>query len=121
MSRTTQYIGLTLAAIEYANKHSIREEEYEMTTGMFDEPIIGKIYHLPVPAGPNKEFYLKEVVQTSPWSGGPMIFTHLRPILVKERGQVIEVTEDNYFSWVVDPSLGETHTEYDMGTGRYYV
>ena len=115
MSRTTQYIGLTKDAHEYV-KQATRVEEYEMTLGMFDEPVMGKIYHMPAPEGPNKELIAKEVVQTAPWSSGPMIFTHLKLILIKECGQELET--DYAYSWVLNPEIID---EIDYERGHYYV
>lgn len=122
MSRSTQFIGLTEAARRYV-KNAERRELYEMTSGMFGEPIMGTIYHMTPPAGPNAGYYLKEVVQDTPWSSGPMIFTRLKPFLVKECGQVLGEDEEGgeYFSWVLDPTLKDEHMEVDQTTGRYYV
>jgi hypothetical protein len=119
MSRTTQYIGLNNWALKLV-KDSIKQETYKMTTGMFDEPVYGSVYHMVPPKGPNKALKYIEVVQDTPWSSGPMVFTALKQVLVKESGQVIE---DNvlYCPWILDPSLSEEHTEYDQETGRYYV
>lgn len=115
MSRSTQYIGLNDYATRYV-KNAIRKEEYEMTTGMFNEPVMGTIYYMPPPAGPNKEYILKETVQVDPWSSGPMIFTHLKAVLIKNNGQEIDMGE--LFSWMFDPSL---KNEFDYSTGRYYI
>lgn len=115
MGRSTQYIGLNDYAKKFV-KGALRVESYEMTTGMFGEPVIGKIYHMPTPDGPNTGWIFKEVVQSVPWSSGPMIFTHLIGVLTKECGQ--EIKDGPYFSWMVDPSITE---EYDPETGRYYV
>ncbi len=119
MGRSTQYVGLTHAAMVYVER-AVRVESYVMTHGMFDEEIHGYIYHLAPPDGPNKACYLKEEVQTEPWSSGPMIFTHLREYLVKECGQVLDMG-DPYFSWVIDPGLKDRHTEFDQELGTYYV
>lgn len=115
--RSTQYIGLNDYAKGYV-KNAISVETYDMTTGMFDEIVRGKVYHMPVPEGPNnKDFILTEVVQDSPWSSGPMIFTCLEPTLIKENGQRIPM--GIYFWWMIDPSVKDQ--EYDPATGRYYV
>ena len=115
MSRTTQYIGLNKYAREYV-KSALIVESYDMTTGMFDETIIGKIYYMPTPDGPNSAYIFKEVVQISPWSSGPMIFTSLEVSLKKDSGQIIEM--GRYFDWMIDPSI---KCEYDFETARYYV
>lgn len=115
MSRSTQYIGLNKYALNYV-KDAISVEKYEMASGLCDEIIYGNIYHMPVD-GSNKDFLLKEIVQTIPWSSGPMIFTHLKPILIKKCEQICDDLGE-YFSWMIDPSI---ISEYDFETGRYYV
>lgn len=121
MSRSTQHIGLNKYAGEWVHD-AIRTEGYSMCKGMFDEEVIGTIYHMPVPEGPNKALIAKEVVQDAPWSSGPMIFTHLQVTLVKENGQELDM--GCYFSWMFDPRLlrySGDGTEYDYETGRYGV
>jgi hypothetical protein len=115
MSRSTQYIGLNKYAKEFV-KQAIKVEQYEMTTGICDEPVYGNIYYFPVPEGPNKSYYFKETVQCTPWSSGPMIFTNLTMYLEKESGQVYE--SKNYFNWMLDPTV---ENEFDYDTGRFYV
>ena len=117
MSRTTQYIGLNTYALNLVNSEKvISHKEYEMTKGMFNEPVMGGIWHLKPPEGPNKELILKEEVQMCPWSSGPMIFTHLKVTLVKNCGQELDM--GYYCSWMVDPTV---EGEYDIETGRMYV
>jgi hypothetical protein len=113
MSRSTQYIGLNNLARNYV-KSALSVEKYEMTEGMFDEKIMGHIYHMPVPKWPNKEYIFKEVVQFTAWSSGPMIFTHLQCTLVKEIGQVCDMGE--YFSWM---KIVDEDAEYDPDMGTY--
>ena len=113
MSRLTQYIGLNNLAREFI-KNALSVETYPMTEGMFEEIIKGHIYHMPVPEGPNAEYIFKEVVQASPWSSGPMIFTHLQCTLTKEIGQVCDMGE--YFSWMRVP---DSDVEYDPDLGTY--
>jgi len=113
--RETQYIGLNQYAQDYV-KDAIKTETFEMTQGMFGEPVHGTIYHMPTPKGPNKEYRLVETVQAEPWSSGPIIFTCLKGILVKESGQELDTGE--YFQWMLDPSI---ENEFDHETGRYYV
>ncbi len=117
MSRSTQYIGLNDYAKKWVEK-AIKTETYEMTTGMFDEPVMGTIYHMPPPDGPNKALIAKEVVQAAPWSSGVMFFTHLKLTLIKESGQELDMSEA--FSWMTDPSLAGSQ-EYDPATGRFYM
>ena len=90
MNRCTQLIGLTQDAQDFAIKHNIGIDRYNMTQGMFEEIITGDIFYLPPPYGPNREYKLVEVVQDIIWSSGPMILTCLKEVLVKELGQTIE-------------------------------
>ena len=113
--RTTQYIGLTDAAAQWV-KNATRSESVQITTGMFDEPVMGKKYWMPVPKGPNIEYTAEEVVQASPWSSGPMIMTHLKLTLVKESGQVLDM--GFAYSWAFAPGMV---AEVDAGSGHYCV
>ena len=117
MARQTQYIGLNKFAIELT-RTALKVEEYKMTFGMFQEEVTGRIFHMTPPKGPNKALIYKEVVQATPWSSGPMIFTALQQTLVKECGQEL-VEKDLYCAWIIDPSL--EGKEYDYETGRMYV
>ena len=115
MSRSTQYIGLTQDAKNWV-RSAIEVKQFEMTLGMFDEPVMGAEYIMPAPRGPNKCLIAREKVQDCQWSSGPMIFTHLELILVKESGQ--EIQEGYAFSWVLNPEL---RGEYDPVKGHYWV
>ena len=116
--RTTQYIGLTDDAKKWVEK-AINKKEIKIGTGMFEEDICGLQYDMPVPEGPNTRCIAKEVIQIMPWSSGPMIFTHLHILLVKECKQKISM--GRAFSWVLDPSLTEKGLEYDSVSGHYYL
>lgn len=118
MSRSTQYIGLTTLAHSIVSNNT-GKKPFEMATGMFDEPVVGHIFHMPVPEGPNTAFYYKEEVQDMPWSSGPMIFTRLRAFLVKESGQVVDM--GTVADWVRDPNLRDKCFEFDADRGTYYV
>ena len=115
MSRSTQYIGLNDYAKEWVKK-AVKTDTYEMTTGMFEEPVLGRIYTMPTEKYGNA-IVAKEVVQASPWSSGMMIFTHLELTLVRESGE--EEGFDTAFSWMADPSVASQ--EYDRTTGRFYL
>jgi hypothetical protein len=119
MSRSNQYVGLTLDALNYVSKRAISRKTVVLEQGMFDEDILGSEWTLPAPEGPNKALILREKVQIAPWSSGPMFFTFLESILVKECGQEVDMGE--YFQWVCNPELGEEHIEYDQVKGHYYV
>ncbi len=114
MSRSTHFIGLNKYARDFV-ANALKVETYDMTTGMFDEIIKGHIYYMPPPQGPNTKYIFKEIVQATPWSSGPMIFTCLEVTLVKECGQ--RSKSGKYFQWMLDPTVNE----YDIETGRYYV
>lgn len=86
MSRTTQFIGLSSDALDFISKHNGKVLcEYEGNTGMFDEPLMYRIYEVEIPYEYydvpmiKKETYV-EVTQAEPWSSGPCIFTCLRHI-----------------------------------------
>ena len=115
MSRSTQYIGLTDQAREYV-KSAIKVEQWQMTIGMFDEPVMGSIYHLPPPNSSDKELIAKEVVQLEPWSSGPMIFTHLKLTVIDKDGKEVEM--GFAYDWVQDFAL---QCEVDWKKGTYYV
>jgi len=97
MSRTTQYIGLSPSAEEFLKKHKYTKLcNYQMTEGMFNEPITGGIYECTLqregmyscPDNRYMEDYKEtyaEVVQATPWSGGMMIFTCLQEIQTGRR------------------------------------
>ena len=124
--RCTQTIGLTYAARTFLNKNVQKEVEvvcpccghkrggcsiervYDTKTGrekgMFDD-------------GPDlMEYTLKdgskvrEIVQISPWSSGPMIFLCLED----ESGK-------HLFKWKEDKTLLARNLEVDEDAGTYYV
>jgi len=115
MSRSTQYIGLTAAANKWV-KSAFKVEDFELTTGMFGEPIPGRIYHIAAAGDRDLALVATEEVQIEPWSSGPMIFTHLRITVVNDSGQRIDC--GYYYSWVMDPTV---ENEYDYERGAYFV
>jgi hypothetical protein len=92
MSRMTQYIGLSTRA-HLQIKNAIRTELYVMTQGMFEENVMGKIYHMPIIDERVESSIIKEVVQCEIWSSGPMIFTCLKGIVTFKSGGTME---DNF-------------------------
>lgn len=71
MARSTQYIGLTKKAEQLLKGATILENDDNYTEGMFDEI---------VPLGTWRDEngrILYEILQASPWSSGPMLFTCL--------------------------------------------
>jgi hypothetical protein len=117
MSRETQFIGLTDRATRLVAS-AVKTETYDgMTTGMFGESMPGRIFTMPDSA--LVPYKYKEVVQDSPWSSGPMIFTHLIPYYKDGGGHSFRGRA--CCSWVLDPSLQEENVECDSVTGTYYV
>ena len=100
--RTTQFIGLTKKANKFVGKKGVVRSSKVLTEGMFGEPVYG--YYFTMPDG---EVY-QEVVQASPWSSGPMIFTCL----------VRKSTGEKMFEWVEDESV---RNEVDYERGRFCV
>lgn len=122
MSRSDQYIGLTQDALKWVEKAISKEEIVLTTNTLCDEPITGYRYHMPPPEGPNKAYIAEETIQITPWSSGPMYFTHLKITLVKEDwtwkdgtvepGQVLEC--GTAFDWTWNPGL-EQETDHEKG------
>jgi hypothetical protein len=102
--RTTQFIGMTQNAKEYAKMMLVPDHfttHNNFTTGMFDEKI-------PLQSWNNGTYI--EKVQAEPWSSGPMIFTAIWDTCTKEWIQEtlwIEGTPED--------------SEYDFVSGRFYV
>ena len=109
MSRSTQYIGLTKAAKDYLQEKGRPVEADNSITGMFEEKIaLGTWW--------NDDFYcLEEVVQTSPWSSGLMIFTHLVGYFHNDKEKRNPIV---MFSWVKNPFVTG---EFDYNRGHYWV
>ena len=95
--RTTQYIGLTNAAKEFVKDFA--KTPIEVTTGMFDDPVIGHEF-----ISPDGHKYI-ELLQCSPWSSGPMIFTCL----------LDDKTEKRMFMWKEDKSVSGKEFDRDLG------
>jgi hypothetical protein len=116
MSRQTQYIGLNKYAEDYV-ENAVHVETYDMTTGMFGEPIKGRIFYMPEDKYGNYDILI-EYVQDVPWSSGPMIFTCIECKFVHHK-QGLDTFNDSYFMWMIDPGLGSCECDYE--TGRYWV
>ncbi len=89
--RCTQFIGLNEKALMYLNENCIKEKQekcptcghitggnlinhtYDMVTGMFDEEVADlRVYK-------HKDgSEVREIVQATPWSSGPVIFLCLQ-------------------------------------------
>lgn len=119
--RMTQMIGLNKYAMDLVKDAYQIEKVERMTLGMFDEDIPGRVYYVKPSKGEDVNEYYKytEVKQCSPWSSGPMIFTHLKWEIKKKSGQMLDM--GFVCSWICDPGIVSTHGEVDVDTGRFYV
>jgi len=111
--RTTQYIGLTKAAETFVN--GLKELPSDSNTkGMFDESIPlrkWEIHQMFTASVQRERACIREKLQDSPWSSGPMLFTCL------------EVDYGNgaksaAFEWVHDPDV---NSEYNQEDGTFWV
>lgn len=138
MSRSTQYVGLTRRATEYLaslennnlqhleNKYSDKDLHFEKRTthGMFDEEIpLNTWKRFDIRTG--REVYIREVVQCTPWSSGPMIMTCLEIDYGNGDhwdepgdGKFDGTSTTRCFQWVDDPTV---ENEVDQDTGRMWV
>ena len=112
--RTTQYIGLTKLAEDYVSK--LKELKSDTSTfGMFDEDILLRRWEMPEDYKYDREGEcIREVVQVTPWSSGPMIFTCLE--FDFENG---DDCKEIFCQWVVYPGIKEY--EYDKEKGMFWV
>ncbi len=133
MSRETQFIGLTEAAMRYV-KNLVSLESDLVTHGMFDEEIPLRRWKMPENKTTGEGVWnpertdgqltpcVREVVQCVPWSSGPMIFTCLAfdwgNTGDTEKGGFKPDYGNTVFEWVTDPTLG--NIEYDQVTGRMW-
>lgn len=99
--RTTQFVGLNKQAEAFVSDAEENKSFPGFTYGMFDEQIP---LHQWIKDG--KRY--TEVVQASPWSGGPVIFTCLKD----ENGMEI-------CPWLLIDFDGNEYV--DCETGQYYV
>lgn len=116
MARSTQFIGLTKQAERFVRNFTLgpdpdpksKECEDRFALGMFGENIPLRMW-----AGfwEGKTILIKEVVQDSPWSGGPMIFTNLEMDFLN--GAKVTI-----FQWVHNPTID---SEFDRENGQYWV
>lgn len=114
MSRSTQFIGLTEEAQEFAGENfELYNSPDHYTHGMFGEKIPLGLY---VPKDDNS-IYLsaQEEYQTDIWSSGPMIYTKL--VVHYRNGDVRE------FAWREKEWDGDSYTnpEFDEINGVIYV
>ena len=94
MSRSTQFIGLPTRATEFIE--SLEELESDTQTfGMFGETIPLRRWKY----GDRDTPCIREIVQATPWSSGPMIFTCLE-IDFGNGG-----TSGKVLQWIQDPRV----------------
>ena len=116
-TRSTQYIGLTKAAHEFVKSLKSLDPDTH-TNGMFDEKIPLRRWAVPenMPAFDGLQdrptACIREVVQASPWSSGPMLFLCLEADYGND-------AKAQMFEWINDPNLHGS--EYDQETGRMWV
>lgn len=139
MSRSTQFIGLTKAAQDYIDSFNLKDNlryleqknndkdlfwEKRSTFGMFEEDIPLRTWRRFSPKS-NKDILIREIVQATPWSSGPMIFTCLE--IDWGNGEHWDSPGDEKFDgtspsqcfqWVDDPTV---ENEYDLETGHMWV
>lgn len=115
MTRTTQYIGLTDRAKQWLEEIGAVpvKDSQNKTFGMFEED---------VPLGEwtnprDSRMSIKEVLQASPWSSGPMLFTclEIRHFHCHPDGSPYQV-----YTWFIDPMISYSQ-EYDPSTGGYNI
>ena len=113
MSRSTQFIGLTASAQKFvADLKKVPSDKY--AEGMFNEAI--PLGRWEAPEGRwSKTAFIQEVVQESPWSSGPMIFTRLEIEFQQSKDQVFTAS---CFEWIHDPTF---ECEYNEENGSFWV
>lgn len=109
MARSTQVVGLTSKAdIFVGNLQQVESDSH--TVGMFGEKIELRKWKY-------KHGFVREVLQDSPWSSGPMLFYCLEI-------DWCNGAKHQCFQWVVDPTLGDDSVEIveiDYMAGTYWV
>ena len=107
MSLSTQYIGLNAKAMNFIKQNNLsprypNDNHSGDNIGMFDEDILFSSYN-----SPNGDIY-DEILQCSPWSSGPMLFTQLQ---LRGKGNI-------YCQWEEDPNC---NGEVNFSNSTYYV
>lgn len=112
MGRSTQWIGLTQVAQEFVDGLESLPSDAE-AQGMFEEIPLGrwKIHPCFLRSTEREGACIREVVQASPWSSGPMLFTCLEVDFGNG-------AKSQIFQWIDDPLL---EGEFDQSTGRMWV
>jgi hypothetical protein len=112
MARSTQYVGLTQAALEFLVGAS-PDTPPEPLYGMFDEEV-------PVGAWSNVGLFarVEERLQVAPWCGGPVLLTHLVGFFYNDPELENPV---EFLGWVVDPRTGNGTGGVDRKSGIYWL
>lgn len=114
MARTTQYIGLNAKAMAFIKENHLVPREpndapkdvmHGHKAGMFEEDVSMGSWT------DHDGNAWDEVMQASPWSSGPMIFTCL-----EKRG-----TRQRAGEWIEDPELSRMGQEFSFEQGKFYV
>ena len=119
--RLTQYIGLNDYARKLVMKAS-KTETIKIYEGLCGEPVKGGVFYVPSDTSEGTLLVYREEVQVTPWSCGPMIFTHLALWKIVHSDGTESSSYDGetfYCSWMLDPAVKAQ--EYDSATGRYFV
>ncbi len=119
--RSDQEIGLTERARIFLGKlknsdEFIKEEFIILDSYAFsDQKVMGKKIWINPDSKVNKEEYFEETIQFIKWSSGPMYFTCLKHIIIKEmNSQILEL--GNCYEWTKDPMITR---EFDYKLGAY--
>jgi hypothetical protein len=90
--RSTQFVGLTKVAEDFVKDLEQLESDHS-TSGMFEEeiPLRKWVLHPKIKSWGREGECIREVVQTVPWSSGPMIFTCLEV----DHGSMIQLAKQN--------------------------
>ena len=118
MSRSTQFIGLTKEAEEYIkNLKELPSDSY--TIGMFEEKFALRKWKMPgtFKSKDRPDACIREIVQASPWSSGPMIFTCLALFFGNHLPRDSE-TGTPILQWIEDPRVEH---EFDQEKGKFWV
>jgi len=110
MARSTQYIGLNKAARDYVENCMPLPSDTHFV-GLCEEIIPLAKYECPASLSKREGAVIREVVQETPWSSGPMYFTCLE-VDFNNGGKAM------MYEWHHDPKV---EGQYDEDTGGFWV
>lgn len=110
MARSTQYIGLNKAARDYLENCMPLPSDTQIE-GLCGEVIHLVKYECPDSLCSREGAVIREVMQETPWSRGPMFFTCLE-VDFNNGGKA------TMYEWHHDPKVTN---EYDEDTGGFWV